>query len=333
MSTNPTMKEIAKELGTSVSTVSRALQNHPRIGLRMKERVKELALKLNYVPNSTAIHLKKKRNYNIGIVLPYLTEQFFSLAITGIEDILFEKGYRALVVQSRNDYEREKQSITSLIQHGVDGIIVSVASETYNYSHFNELNSHGIPIVFFDRVVKILPNSCVYGDIAIGAFEAVEYLISQGMTKIALLNGPSTLIASDERLTGYIKALKKHDAQININYIKSVDLSKEDTIRKTHELLNLEEPPQAVLAFHDYVALDSMQICRERGFAINKDIFFVSFSNLSFCSYLEQPPIASVEQFPYEMGEKAAKILIKAIEHPADYIRQEIIIKSKLVIR
>jgi DNA-binding LacI/PurR family transcriptional regulator len=331
--TAPTMKEIARRLGISVTTVSRALQNHPRIGLRTRERVQALAQQLGFVPNSTAIFLKKRRTFNIGVVLPFLTEQFFSLAISGIEDATMSKGYSVLVVQSRNDFERERLAITSLMKHGVDGIIISVASETHTYKHFDEVNEHGIPVVFFDRVIKRAANSCVYSDITVGAFEAVAFLIANGMTRIALLTGPSTLQSTDERLNGYVKALKEHQIPINIHYIKGVNLSKEDTIKKTNELLNLPERPQAILAFHDYVALDAMQVCRGRGLQINKDISFVSFSNLSFCSYLEHPPIASIEQFPYEMGEKAANILLSTIESPNDTVRQEIVIKSKLVIR
>ncbi|SDL30859.1 DNA-binding transcriptional regulator, LacI/PurR family [Catalinimonas alkaloidigena] len=327
------MKEIARQLGISITTVSRALQNHPRIGLRTREKVQELAERLNYIPNSTAISLKKRRTFNIGVVLPYLTEQFFSLAITGIEDATIDKGYSVLVVQSRNDFERERTAIRSLIRHGVDGIVVSVASGTHTYRHFDRANEHGIPIVYFDRVIKRLHSSCVYSDITSGAFEAVDFLVQKGLTNIALLNGPMTLQATDERLNGYARALQKHEIPVNRHYIVGLNLTREDTLKKTAALLDLPEPPQAILAFHDYIALDAMEVCRQRGLRINEDIFFVSFSNLSFCSYLEHPPIASIEQFPYEMGEKAASLLIEAIEHPDQQTRQEVVMQPQLVVR
>jgi DNA-binding LacI/PurR family transcriptional regulator len=329
----PTMKEIAKRLGVSVTTVSRALQNHPRIGLRTREQVQALVQQIGYVPNSTAIYLKKKCNYTIGVVLPWLTEQFFSLAISGIEDIAMSRHYSVLVVQSRNNFERERAALTSLIKHGVDGIIVSVAAETQTYQHLDDARKHGVPVVLFDRVIKRAPYSCVSSDIMVGAYEAIAFLIARGWTRIALLNGPNTLQATEERLKGYVKALQEHGVAINGRYIKSVNLLKEDTIRKTHELLNLPEPPQAILAFHDYVALDAMQVCKERGLRINQDISFVSFSNLSFCAYLDHPPIASIEQFPYEMGEKAAQLLLAAIADPDAATRQEVVIKSKLMQR
>ncbi len=331
--TAPTMKEIARQLGVSVTTVSRALQNHPRIGLRTREQVQELVRKLGYLPNASDISLKKRRTFNLGVVLPALTEQFFSLALTGIEDAATEQGYSVLVVQSRNDFERERAAVTSLVKHGVDGIIVSVASQTHTYKHFDDITRYGVPIVFFDRVIKRPTSSCVYSDITAGAFEAVAFLIARGLTRIALLNGPSTLQATDERLRGYVNALRQYHIPVDVRYIKGVNLTREDTIKKTLELLNLPEPPQAVLAFHDYVALDAMQVCKARGLRINQDISFVSFSNLSFCAYLEHPPIASIEQFPYEMGEKATQLLLATLANPAGAPRQEVVIQSKLVIR
>ena len=330
--TAPTMKEIAKQLGVSVTTVSRALQNHPRIGLRTREQVQALVRKLGYLPNATAISLKKRRTCNIGVVLPFLTEQFFSLALSGIEDATMEQGYSVLVVQSRNEFERERTAIASLVRHGVDGIIASVASQTHTYKHFDDAIQHGVPLVFFDRVIKRPTSSCVCSDVTTGAFEAVTFLIGRGLSRIALLNGPSTLQATDERLRGYVNALRENRIPVDIRYIKGVNLTREDTIRKTNELLNLADRPEAILAFHDYVGLDAMQVCRERGLRINEDISFVSFSNLSFCSYLEHPPLASIEQFPYEMGEAAAKLLLARLEQPAGMPRQEVIIKSKLVV-
>ena len=332
---NPTtMKSIAQQLGVTVSTVSRALQNHPRIGLRTRERVHELAEQRGYVPNSTAINLKRKRTFNIGVVLPFLTEQFFSMAISGIEDVAIGEGYSVLLMQSRNDYERERVAIDTFIRHGVDGLLVSLASETHNNDHFQRVNKLGVPIVFFDRVTRNLPNSCVYADLTTVTTEAVEFLMARGQDRIALLNGPATLPATDERRTGYLTALTNRHLSTKEAYVKTLDLTKTDTRRAMTELLDLPKPPQAVLAFHDYIALDAMQVCRERGLVINQDIFFVSYSNLSFCSYLEQPPIASIEQFPYEMGKKAAEFMISAVNDPStDSERRIEVIRPALVIR
>ena len=333
MATPTTMKEIAKQLGVTVSTVSRALQNHPSIGLRTRERVHELAKQLDYFPNPTAINLKRRRTYNIGVVLPFLSEQFFSVVISAIEDVAISNGYNIVLMQSRNDYERERLAISSLIKHGVDGILVSLASETQNRSHFLDVNKYGIPVVFFDRVAKNMPNSCVYIDLTEAAIEAVQHLLSRNLTNIALLNGPGTLQATNERLQGYVTALTRAGIPVNRAYIRNLDLTKEDTAQKMNELLDLPDPPQGILAFNDYVALDAMQVCRQRNLAINKNIYFVSFSNLPFCSYLEHPPIASIEQFPYEIGRKAIQLLLPIISNPEQFSREEIIIQHKLIIR
>jgi DNA-binding LacI/PurR family transcriptional regulator len=329
---NLTMKKIAKELGVSVSTVSRALQNHPRIGSQTRERVQKLAKELHYQPDSRAINFKNKRSYNIGVVLPYLTEQFFSLALSGIEETLMPKGYSVVVMQSKNDYDREAAAIDSLLRHGIDGILVSMAAETYNKSHFYNA-THRVPIVFFDRVLKHSRYSTVSVNITKAAFDAMEYLLEKGLTNIALMNGPNSLQATNERLDGYVNALNKHEVPVNIQYIKNVNLTKEDTVLKMNELLDLPEPPKVVLAFHDYIALDAMQVCKERNLQINKDISFVTFSNLSFCSYLDNPPIATVEQFPYDLGGKAASLLLEAIESPDTYQAHDLIVEPKLIIR
>ncbi|TDE12892.1 LacI family DNA-binding transcriptional regulator [Dyadobacter psychrotolerans] len=329
---NLTMKKIAKELGVSVSTVSRALQNHPRIGSLTREKVQKLAKELHYQPNSRAINFKNNKSFNVGVVLPYLTEQYFSIALTGIEQTLMSKGYSMVVMQSMNDYERESAAIESLIKHGVDGILVSMASETYNKTHFNNA-THKVPIVFFDRVLKHPRYSAVYGNITKAAFDAMEYLIGKGFTEIALMNGPNSLQSTEERLKGYIDGLKKYNIPVSASYIKNLNLTKEDTILKINELLDLENPPKVVLAFHDYIALDAMQICKERGLQINRDISFVTFSNLSFCSYLDNPPIATVEQFPAELGAQAAGLLLEAMETPDTYQPREIVVEPKLIIR
>ena len=255
------------------------------------------------------------------------------MAISGIEDVAIGEGYSVLLMQSRNDYERERVAIDTFVRHGVDGILVSMASETENNDHFLRVNKLGVPVVFFDRVARDLPNSCVYADLTAVTTEAVLFLLARGLDRIALLNGPATLPATDERLAGYVAALTNASLPVNEAYLKTLDLGKADTRRAMTELLDLPQPPQAVLAFHDYIALDAMQVCRERGLVINQDIFFVSYSNLSFCSYLEQPPIASIEQFPYEMGKKAAEFMITAISDADSAGQQVEVIQPMLAIR
>ena len=309
-----TIKEIAQALNVSISTVSRALQGDPRIGLRTTQRVKELAKSLHYTPNPAALLLKKKKTSTIGVVLPFLKEEFFSMAITGIEDIISEKGYNVFVSQSRDSYEREVKAIKSFINSRVDGVIVSLSVETEHYEHFKELEEYGIPVVFFDRTPVHFPAHTVKCNVLEGAFKVVNYLVSRGITKIALLNGAKNLGVSKERLEGYSAAIHKNGIEFSPNYVKFTNLTKEDTEAKMLELLALNDKPQAIFAFNDYVALDAMQVCKHEGYVPNKDIYFVSFANLPICTYMENPPIASVEQFAYIMGERAAQILVEVID-------------------
>lgn len=326
-----TIKEIAQVLNVSISTVSRALQNDPRIGLRTKQRVTDLAKTMHYTPNPAAVFLKTKKTSTIGVVLPYLKEEFFSMAITGIEDVISEKGYNVFISQSRDCVDRELRAIKSFINSRVDGVIASLSVETHQYEHFKELEEFGIPVVFFDRVPVNFPAHTVKCNVMQGAQKVIDFLIKKNMSKIALLNGSEYLGVSQERFEGYATALIKNGLEVPPQYIKFTNLSKEDTYIKTLELLALEDRPQAIFAFNDYVALNAMQICKQHGIIPNKDIYFVSFANLPICTYMENPPIASVEQFAYSMGENAATILVDVMNsHDNEIDFKEVIINTEL---
>lgn len=322
-----TIKEIAQALNVAISTVSRALQNDPRIGLRTKNRVQDLAKSMHYTPNPAALLLKKNKPSTIGVVLPYLKEEFFSMAITGIEDVITEKGYNVFVSQSRDNYEREVKAIKSFINSRVGGVIVSLSVETEDYTHLQELEEYGIPVVFFDRTPTNFPAHTVRCNVIEGAFQIVNHLFNNGITKIALLNGAKHLGVSTERYEGYTAALRKNNLVLKPEYVKFTNLTKEDTSAKMLELLALKDKPEAIFAFNDYVALNAMQVCKQQGYTPNKDISFVSFANLPICSYMENPPIASVEQFAYKMGEKAAQILVDVMNSTdkTDVFREEIL--------
>ncbi|KPM49126.1 LacI family DNA-binding transcriptional regulator [Jiulongibacter sediminis] len=328
-----TLKAIAEQLRVSVSTVSRALNDHPRISEKTKSRVKELAEKLHYVPNPAALLLKKNKTYTIGVLLPFLKEEFFSLAISAIEDTLMPEDYHVLISQSRDSLEREKKMIESFIASRVDGLIASVSAETNHYGHFKALEEYGIPVVFFDRVPRNIKCHKVRNSVTQGAKEAMRFLVNKGVTKIGLINGPGNLEVSGERLNGYLEAAMEFGIDARQHYIKSGNLTREETEQCMMELLALEDRPQAVLTFNDYVALYAMSACRKAGVEPNKDILFVSFANLPITSFLENPPIASVEQFASKMGAQAANLLLKCLqnqESELDY--QEIIIKTELII-
>ncbi len=329
----PTIKEIAKRLNLATSTVSRALHNHPRIGLKTRMQVQALARELQYEPNQTAIFFQQKKTFTLGIVLPELSEAFFSAAISGIEDTANKSNYMVLLGQSHDDTAREQKIVEIMKNHRVDGLLVSLARNTVQYAHFEMLRKYNIPVVFFDRIPDMKDIHYVASNMESGTIQAVSLLLQQGHRVIGMINGPEKLIASRQRTTGYQKAMQqqrlKYDASLNIHS----DLTKEGTRQAMQQLLSHKRKITAVVAFNDYVSQDAVQYAVEQGIQINKDISFVSYANLPLSSYMAYPPLASVEQYPYLQGQKATEILLDLLSgklSPDAY--QQIVIDSTLVI-
>jgi LacI family transcriptional regulator, repressor for deo operon, udp, cdd, tsx, nupC, and nupG len=331
----PTIKEIAKKLNISISTVSRALHDHPSIGLRTKMRVKELARELEYEPNQTAIFFQQRKTFTIGVILPELSEAFFSNAISGIEDAAYKKNYTVLLGQSHDSEEKEKQIVETMKKHRVDGLIISIAKNTENYDHFLSLKKHQIPTVFFDRIPRMDNIHYVACNMESGTIQAVSYLLDKGHRIIGMINGPEKLQACGERLEGYIKALKKHRLKYDPNLIVSSDLTTVSTEESMRELLSQRRKPTAIVVFNDYVVLDAVQYARKMKLKINKDITFVSYANFPLIQHTAFPPLASVEQFPYLQGQKATETLLellgKKTEETESNAYYRIILESQLV--
>ena len=305
-----TIKEIGKRLNISPSTVSRALHNHKSIGLRIKTRVQQLAKELNYEPNQTAIFFQQRKTFIIGVILPELSEAFFSSAISGIEDCANKNNYTVLVGQSHDDEEREKQLVETVKNHRVDGLIVSIAKNTVNYDHFEALKKYGIPIVFFDCIPNMQNIHYVACNMTSGTTQAFTFLRKLGHKTIGMINGPMNLLASKERVEGYRNGLTKARLKYDPNLIISCDLKTESIYKATEKLLSLKNKPTAIIAFNDYVLLDAVQAAKKLKLKINKDISFVSYANLPISHYSAHPPLASVEQFSYQQGQKAMEIIL-----------------------
>jgi DNA-binding LacI/PurR family transcriptional regulator len=318
-SSSPTIKEIAKMLNLSVSTVSRALHSSEDISQATTKRVKDVALELGYEPNQTALFLQSGKTLTLGVILPHLSEAFFSEAISGIEDYASEHNYNVLMGQSHDNTEREKKTVEAMKNHRVDGLIVSLAKNTKDFSHFDMLEKYDIPVVFFDRVPDRKDAHTVTCKMEAGMLEAVEFLTREGHTRIAFINGPKDLLATKERMSGYESALKSQKIQFNPDFVVSSDLSPVTTHRAMQHLLTLKPGPTAVIAFNDYVALDAMQYARKMNVRINQDISFVSFANLPVCNYMENPPLASVEQFPYRQGQRATEMLLEILNSKGNH--------------
>ena len=329
-----TIKEIAQRLNVSVSTVSRALHDHPSIGLRTKMQVQKLAEELHYEPNQAAISFKQGKTMTLGVILPSLGEEFFSMAINGIEDVATQNKYTVLIGQSHDNTEREVQIVDTMRRHRVDGLVVSLAKTTKSYEHFEQLEKYNIPVVFFDRVPGNPDAYTVSCNLQNSSVELVDWLVQQGHKKIGFIKGPDAILHSRERLIGYQEGLKKHRIKPDTAFVVATDLSGKKTNDAMHKLLALKNRPTAVIAFNDYVALDAIKYARSQGVRINKDISFVSYANLPITSYMDYPPVASVEQFPYQQAEKATQILLQLItsKEAGDNIPRKVILESKVIV-
>lgn len=334
MSKLPTIKEIARRLNVSPSTVSRALHDHYSIGLKTKTMVQQLAKELGYEPNQTAIFFQQNKTFTLGVILPELSEAFFSTAISGIEDTAHKNKYTVLLGQSHDDEERERQILETMKNHRVDGLIVSLAKNTVNYAHFEMLKKYNIPVVFFDRIPKLANIHYVACNMESGTIQAVDFLLEKGHRIIGMINGPDEMFASQERVKGYMSAMHKKRLKYDPSLIVASDLTRAGTFAAMQQLLSLKRKVTAVVAFNDYVALDAVQYAREKKMKINKDITFVSYANLPLSNYTAFPPLASVEQFPYLQGQKATETLLELLENKEEKSQTyyKIILDSQLVV-
>jgi LacI family transcriptional regulator, repressor for deo operon, udp, cdd, tsx, nupC, and nupG len=334
----PTIKQIANKLNISMSTVSRALHNHHSIGLRTKTRVQDLAKELNYEPNQMAIFFQQRKTFTLGVILPELSEAFFSSAMSGIEDCAYKNNYIVLIGQSHDNEDKEKLLIETMKNHRVDGLLISIAKNTIHYEHFENLKRYNIPVVFFDRIPNIANIHYVACNLISGTLQAINFLFKKGHRVIGMINGPENLYASQERKEGYIQAMIKSHLKFDPSLIVNSDLAAESVIEATGELLSHKRKPTAIVTFNDYVALDAVKFARTQKLRINKDICFVSYANLPMSNYTAFPPLASVEQFPYLQGQKATETLLELMhkkesgsENNDTYFK--IILESKLVVR
>ncbi len=331
-----TLKEIASLLHISVSTVSRALHDHPSIGLTTRAKVKKLANDLDYEPNQNAILFQKGRTHTIGVILPELSESFFSTAISAIEDTAYKKNYTVLLAQSHDDACKEKQLVEKMKNHRVDGLLVSVSKNTSSFEHFKSLEKYNIPVVFFDRIPNHSEFHYVACNMETGTIDAVTYLLKKGHRAIGMINGPKNLLATAQRREGFIKALTKNRLKFDPSLVINCDLTEVDTVRAFDELMSNKRKPTAIVTFNDYVALFAIKKARQFTFALQKEIEFVSYANLPIIHYLDYRPKASVEQFPYIQGQKATDILLDLlsgieagmVDRKAFY---KVIIESQLV--
>lgn len=331
-----TLKDIAKALGLSTSTISRALRDTHEISAETKRIVLEYAEKINYRPNPIALSLKERRSKSIGVVVTEVANHYFSQAINGIESIAYDRGYHVIISQTHESYDREKINIQHLASRSVDGLLVSLSAETNDTTHLQNLHKRGLPMVFFDRVTEDIDTHKVIANNEKGAFEATEHLINSGYKKIAHLTSSDHLSISIERLTGYKQALAKHHIPLQEAYIKNCPhggMFYDEVENAVKQLMNLKEKPDAIFVAGDRLSIGCLMVLKNLKIQVPTDLAITGFSNSDVLD-LMNPALTAVRQPAFEMGQIATDLLIKLIEskYPV-YEFQKKVLDTSLFIR
>ena len=329
------MKDIARELGISVSTVSRALQDSPRISAERRAMIQQFAREHNFTPNmlaETLRHSKVQPLKVIGVIIPEFTHFYFSSVLAGIEEEASSRGYRIMVALSGESYEREVRICQSFYENKVCGIIVSQAKDTHRYDHFERLMDAGLPLVFYDRICTGVNASRVVVDDYMGAFNAVTHLIETGCNRIAFYGSAPTLEISKNRFNGYKDALLKHGLPYDENLTRICD-NRADAEAVTPELLQGDHIPNGFFAVNDDTAIGILYTAKRMGFRVPDDISICGFTNGQRAVACD-PMLTTVEQRGVKVGEEAADILIDLVEGilPRDKAERRVV-RTRLVIR
>lgn len=327
-----TIKDIARILGISPSTVSRALKDHPDINTDTKKAVNELASKLKYQPNAVALSLKNSRSNTIGIIIPEIVHYFFSSVISGIEDVASQKGYTVIICQSNESFAREVSNSKALLSHRVDGILISISKETNSFDHFVNLQEGGIPLVFFDRIAPEIDADQIITDDIDASYNATRHLIETGCKRIAHFAGPQGLVIGRDRLQGYLNALTEAGLPIDNRLIIEADTFEKARNAVGH-MLDIGNVPDGIFAVNDMTAIGAMQTIQKRGYKIPDQISIVGFSD-GYLSGITDPHLSSVDQHGYEMGTTAAEMLFhRILSSEEEYIPEVKVLKADLIVR
>ena len=329
------MKDIARELGVSVATVSRALKDSEQISLKQRERIKQYAREYNFTPNLLAESLRHSRvrpQKIIGVIVPQLTHFYFSSILSGIEKEATAYGYSILVAQSNEEYDREVRICKSFYENKVCGIIVSQAKDTQHYGHFQDLIDCGVPLVFYDRICTGVNASRVVVDDYMGAYNAVTHLFNTGCRRIAFYGSSMTLQISRNRYNGYRDALLKQGLQPREEWIRICD-NRHDAESITPEILSQEVIPDSFFTVNDDTAIGILYTAKRMGYRVPEDISICGFTNGAQAIACD-PMLTTVEQRGVSVGEEAANILISQVEGtlPRNQVEKRIV-RTRLVIR
>lgn len=326
-----TIKDIAKMLNVSVSTVSRALRDTYDVNKETREKILALASELNYKPNFNATGLAQGSTHNIGVILPFITNYYFSTVITGIQEIAYDNNYNIVLYVTNDSAERELAIIDNLTISSLDGLLVSVSSNSDANNHFQEIVDEGMPIVFFDRVASNIEASRVMQDDFNGAFEAVDHLVENGYTKIAHIAGPKGLDFTQKRLQGYLAALEKNNLAVHEEWIIYSGFSQECGEADTYALLECPEKPDAIFAVNDRKAIGAMIALKNRKIVIGKEIGVIGFTNDPISNIIS-PSLTTIAEPAFEIGKTSCELLLKHLRKK-HFPPQEVILPGKLIVR
>ncbi|WP_339628373.1 LacI family DNA-binding transcriptional regulator [uncultured Maribacter sp.] len=328
-----TLKDIANVLSISTAAVSKALNDDTRISVKTKKAVKQVAKELNYQPNHLASALRKGKSNLVGVILPRTNSSFFSSVVENMEEVLNKAGYNIIITQSNESFEKECKNIDTLLYTQVDGIIASMANETVDLSYYEKIKSNGIPLILFDRGENDLNVDYVGINDYDSSHMIIEHLVAKGCKRIAHIGGYRRTRIFNNRIRGYIDAIKKHDLPHDDELLIESSLTLEDGRRQMKKLLALKNRPDAVYVASDYAALGALQILNERGIKVPEEIKLVGFGNEPFTS-LVTPSITSVSQHSEQIGRLAAETFLGYVEK--DVVVQslnKIILDSELIVR
>ncbi len=330
-----TIYDIAKKLNIAASSVSRALSNTGNINEATRKLILKTADDLNYKRNIIASNLRKGESKTIGVVVPYINQNYFANVIAGIEEVSYQKGYNLIICQSNESQDKEIQCINTLINQHVDCIIISISVDTYDHKHLQNVLDNNIELIQFDRVADELETLKVINDNELASFEAVSHMIEQGYKRIGLLEGPQNLDIFRQRKSGYLNALKEHGVPILDELIIENAWTKELGADATRKLLNLPKPPDAIFAStSDFSALGVLEVASAMGIKVPAELGICGYSNEAFTE-ITSPSITTIDQFSVYMGKTVANLYFQEMENKDDtkVVPKIISIKPKLIIR
>ncbi len=328
-----TIHDIADKLNITASTVSRALNNNPRISDTTKKAVLDMAKDLHYQPNNIAAALRSGKSQLIGIIVPTINRSFFSSVIRGVEEVANTLNYRVVVSQSYEIFENEVATVNAMLNARVDGVIASIGKNTKNYEHYTNLIKKGIPLVLFDRTTNKIGTSQVVIDDFLGGYMATEHLIQQGCTKIVHFTSSKKVNIYKDRYRGYKEALNDYNIAFNESLVCKGNMQLEDGRIAAEQLLALNKEFDGIFSSSDYAAMGAIQILKEKGIKIPEEVAVAGFSNEPFTSFTD-PALTSISQFPIEMGRAAAELFFDMLHtEKKKFIPQKTVLQPELVIR